>query len=279
MKPRTALLLAVCAGLALATSGADDVLVVRNAPWMPYSGGPGHKPGVIIELLCLITGETGAAVNYAPMPWEEAIATVHAGGADAVIGATGGEAKDKLLLPTENIGALHNGLFVRHDLAWTYESIQSLDGKRIGAIKGRRYWEQFDRYAADHPTAITWFEGQNALAEAITALRGGSIDVLPEAVSAFLWRAYRMRAGNDFRLAHLEEGEPIHIAFSPNERGRLWAQRFDEGIRLLRADGTLAALLAEYGMSDWKPSAPDAGAPASHAPVVASAATAPTPLR
>ena len=269
MKSRSALLLAALVGLSFSRLLAEDVLLVRSSPHMPYNGGPGDRPGVIIEILCLIAGETGAAVDYAPMPWPDAVATVHAGKADAIIGATARDAGDQLLLPVETIGALHTGLFVRNDLAWNFENIRSLDSRRIGAIKGRTYGQELDQYLADHAATVTWFEGNNALGAAIVALRDGRIDVLPEHVSTFLWRARQMRATASYRLAHRDEGVPLHVAFSPTARGRLWAQRFDEGLRLLRADGTLACLLAEYGLTDWKQPAPDAAAPL---PIVAAAA-------
>lgn len=252
MKLHRLLLLAANITVLAGRLAAADVLTVRSDPWMPYNGGPADKPGIVLEILSAVAARAEATVDYAPLGWEDAIAAVSAGQADAVIGATAQDAEGKLRLPAEPIGDMRAGLFVRKDQPWNYERIQSLDGKRLGAIKGYTYWPQFDQYLAEHPAAVTWYEGTDALAQAIAALHEGKIDVFPETVITFLWRAREMGAAGTFRIAYINEGNAIYVAFSPNERGARWAQRFDEGLRALRASGELARLLAKYGMQDWK---------------------------
>lgn len=229
-----------------------ETLVVRSDLWMPYNGGPPDQPGMVIEVLQAIFAEGSGTVDYAPMPWDAALTAVEAGTADAVIGATASDAKDRFVLPAESIGDLKAGLFVLKDRHWSFERIQSLDGMRIGAINDYTYWPQFDRYLADHPDVVTWFTGENALADAVAALRDGRIDVFPETVVTFLWRAREMGCAASVRVAYVNEGGPIYVAFARSPRGMQLAQRFDAGMRELRQSGALARILEKYGLQDWR---------------------------
>jgi ABC-type amino acid transport substrate-binding protein len=53
-------------------------------------------------------------------------------------------------------------------------------------------------------------------------------------------------------VAYSHEGEPIYVAFAKNEQGRRFSEIFDVGLREMRANGKLAALLKRYSLVDWK---------------------------
>jgi ABC-type amino acid transport substrate-binding protein len=56
----------------------------------------------------------------------------------------------------------------------------------------------------------------------------------------------------DYRVAYLQAGEAIYMAFSKNEIGKRYADIFDEGLARLRKSGEFATLLKKYGLSDWE---------------------------
>ncbi|HEX2853746.1 MAG TPA: transporter substrate-binding domain-containing protein [Opitutaceae bacterium] len=232
-----------------AAQGAE-VLRVRADSWMPFNGDPSAgKPGYAVDLLREIFEPAGIKVEYQIMPWTDALKSVEAGEVDAVIGANKKEAA-KLVTGTEPIGDPKFALFVRSKSEWRYASLRSLAEVKLGAIEGYSYWDSLDGYLQKtHPPAVKFYRGETPLVEALTDLSSGKIDVLVESVVVFYWTAKSLgRKGADFRIAYLQEAEPIYVAFAPNPKGRDQAGFFDRGIRELKKTGRFDAILGQYGL-------------------------------
>ena len=91
------------------------------------------------------------------------------------------------------------------------------------------------------------------MVDALTALKAGKIDAVPETMAVFVWTAKGMgMTPSDFRIVHTHQNEPIYIAFSSTPAGEKYAKLFDEGMQKLRTSGLFTQLLKAYGMSDWK---------------------------
>lgn len=217
---------------------------------MPFNGEPGlEKPGYVVELLQAIFEPAGTKVDYQITPWTEALRSAEAGTIDAVIGANKKEAA-KLYTGTESIAEPKFALFVRSNSAWRYESLRSLQDVRLGAIDGYKYWDSLDGYLQKaQPTAVKLYGGETPLVEALADLSSGDIDALVENVVVFYWAA--KAAGlkvTDFRIAYVQESEPLYVAFAPNQKGRQQAQFFDQGIRELKKTGRYYIILRQYGL-------------------------------
>jgi polar amino acid transport system substrate-binding protein len=240
----------LCTSVNVRAATGAEVLRVRADFWMPFNGHPAaEKPGYVVELLQEIFERAGTKVDYQTMPWADALKSVEAGSIDAVIGANKKEAT-KLATGTEPVGDPKFALFVRSDSPWRYTSLRSLTGVKLGAIEGYSYWDSLDGYLQKaQPPAVKFYRGETPLVEALADLSANQIDVVVESVAVFFWTTKSLgRKGADFRIAYLQEAEPIFVAFAPNERGRYHAVLFDRGIRELKKSGRFDAILSQYGL-------------------------------
>jgi polar amino acid transport system substrate-binding protein len=231
-----------------------ETLRLRADLWMPYNGDPAAEhPGFAVELAKAIFEPQGTQVDYQTMPWADALEAARAGKIDGVIGAGSAETKG-LTVPQESIGEPRVVLLVRKDNPWRYENNQSLKGIRLGVIDGYTYWDLLDGYIkANSAPKVIIFKGETPLADALTELKAGKIDALPETMAVFVWTAKSIGISpSDFRVVHTHQNEPIYLAFSGNPEGVKYSKLFDEGVQKLRASGALEKLLKSYGLSDWK---------------------------
>jgi polar amino acid transport system substrate-binding protein len=233
---------------------AEPTLRVRADAWMPFNGEPtGERPGYVVELARLIFEPAGIKVDYQLMSWKEALVAARSGEVEAVIGANPTEAVG-LLMPESAVGMPRVALFVKKDNPWKYENVQSLNSVRLGAITGYSYWDSLDEYLKNNRSGkIVFFGGETPLDDGIGQLKSGKIDVMAETLAVFIWTV-RSKGGSpsDYRVAYLQAGEPIYMAFSKTDTGAKYARIFDEGVRRMRKNGELLAILKKYGLTDWE---------------------------
>jgi polar amino acid transport system substrate-binding protein len=247
----------VCAllwSVAPAGLAEESILRIRADAWMPFNGDPkADRPGYVVELARMIFEPAGVKVDYQLMPWTDALGAARKGEIDAVIGANPAEAEG-LLLPKRSAGTPRVGLFVKKDNPWKYDNLQSLNSVRLGVISGYSYWDTFDAFLkTDRGSQVVFFEGEKPLSEGIAQLKSGKIDVMAETLAVFVWTV-RSEGGSpaDYRVAFLQAGEAIYVAFAKNATGQKHAEIFDQGLERLRKSGELATLLKRYGLSDWE---------------------------
>lgn len=236
-------------------AGFAQTIRVRSDVWMPFNGSPtAPQPGFAIEVLHAIFDPKGIAIDYQVQPWKTALEELKAGTADAAIGATPKEAPS-LIFPRETIGEARVALFTLASSKVAYERPQDLNHVRLGVIADYTYWDDLDGYVASHPApAVVKFAGDTPLVDAIAKLRAGEIDAIPETTQVFIWTVRESGLSpSDFRIAYRHPGEPVYVAFTPvGENGKRWAMIYETELKALRLNGTLAKILARYGMSDWK---------------------------
>lgn len=248
MKRPTLLLAALAASVSLVSLNAD--IKVQSDRWMPLNAAPTEEPtGYAVELLVHVFADTDP-VAYRLTPWQESISNVTKGAADCLIGAAKDEAPN-LIFPSEPIAHVDYGLFAPKDSTFEY-SAEGIKTARIGVIKGYTYWPALDDLIKAGAPNVTIYGGDNALADAITALHEGRIDLFPESKPVFAWAVKEQELDPDGYVSkHSEDGGLIYVAFANNERGKGLAARWDEQIKRLRKAGQLADILARYNVSDW----------------------------
>jgi polar amino acid transport system substrate-binding protein len=248
-------LLALGLLMSLAAAAASaETLRLRADSWMPYNGDPAAAhPGFAVELAKAIFEPQGIKVDYQTMPWTEALTTARAGTIDGVIGAAPAETEG-LTVPQESIGAPRVVLLVAKGNPWKFESIASLKTIRLGVIDGYSYWDSLDAYIkANHEPQVVTFKGDAPLVDALTQLKAGKIDAIPETMAVFIWTIKGMGfTSADFHIVHTHQNDPIYLAFSKTPNGKKYAKLFDEGVGKLRASGEFEKLLNLYGLTEWK---------------------------
>lgn len=247
--------LKLCLMIGLATANfvyAEEVpLRIRADSWMPFNGDPAAKqPGYVVEFLREVFEPQGIKVDYQVMPWAAAVKAAEAGEIDGIIGANKKEAEN-LVTGSVEIAEPQFALFARKDNPWKYDSLRSLQGVRLGAIEGYSYWSSLDGYIKKSSApALKLYTGENPLAEAMTDMVDGKIDVMAESVLVFIWTTKSTgRKFSDFRIAYSETAEPLYVAFAKNELGRKYARMFDVGLRKLKDSGRFDAILSGYGFA------------------------------
>lgn len=234
---------------------AGETVRLRADQWMPYNGDPAKPtPGYVVELARKIFEAQGIAVDYQTMPWTDALKAAGAGEIDGVIGANPTEAKG-LLLPDEPIGLPRIGLFVKKASTWKFSNVALLREVKLGVIEGYSYWDSLDEYVKKRTgPEVVWFKGDTPLKEGIEKLDAGAIDVMAETLAVWVWNVKENgRSPADYRMAHIHQAEAIYLAFTAKgNAGEKYAKIWDTGLKELRKNGTLAAILEKYSLSDWK---------------------------
>lgn len=270
--PLAAALFAVAAGAARAGDGRDGaharrpVLRLCSDLWPPYGRAAGdERQGYVVEIARAIF-EPDWRVEYVVAPWSRCVADAREGRVGALAAAGPHEAPG-LVYPEETVGAGDPTFFTLPASRWTFTGTSSLAGVRLGAIQGYAYEPAFDAWLSRGPgRESAWLAtGDAPLGRLIAMLESGRLDAIlenPFVVAGTLEASGR--APDALRKAgSLQHKNPLWLPFSARhpDAQRL-AARFDAGLRALRADGRLAAILARYRLADWAVRAEPAAAPA-----------------
>lgn len=263
-RPATALRALLALPLLAAATGAHAAEIrIRSDEWLPYNGPSTlNPPGYMIELANAIAKANGHTIDYAHLPWDDAIAAVRAGTYDCVVGAMKSDAED-FAFPASSWGRSDNQFFALEGSTWRYAGIDSLASVRLAVIEGYSYGEAIDAYIEEHkadPARIQVVSSQGrAVINAISRIVTRKVDALIEDGNVARSAIGRLQlTGRIIPVGSTGEINDIYIACTPADpRGKAYADMFSAGINDLRAKGELAAILAKYSLSDWvAPEAP-----------------------
>lgn len=242
-------------------AAADDIIIVADQ-WCPYNCEPEDlNPGFMVEITRLVLGEAGHRVIYQNRPWTRAMAEVHAGEYQAVIGAVPGETKGfspGFVFPKIEQARVHDKFFVVKDSTWNYSGTQSLTDQKLGIVQGYGY-PLIQSYINAHEgtDGVQAMAGDNAVARNIQKLIAGRLTVVLEDEAVFKYTVRQMGLEKKFRVAG--DGSSgvnnLYIAFTPAEKNYKslgYAAALSAGMIKIRNNGKLAAILKKYGVADWR---------------------------
>jgi len=248
------LLLVAIAGLSSPVS-ADSTIHIRADAWFPMNGEPGSdRPGYMIELAQAIFGAQGYQVDYRVMPWSRSLLNVSLGFSDCVVGAYKEDAPS-FVFPETSWGEDQMLFWKRADSEWQFDGgLSSLEGLQIGLIRDYAYSPAFDALMAMAPSGAEFLSANNALHQNIRKLMLGRIDVTVE--SRLVMDAKLEALGLEEEIVsagQLGSLNPMYIACSPkNPESQRYVEWVDAGTARLRETGELQAILARYGLRDWR---------------------------
>jgi polar amino acid transport system substrate-binding protein len=240
------------------SAAAQTTLTVRADSWFPFNGDPKDmQPGYVVELMREIFPKQGITIDYQMMPWSRALSETRKGAFDAVIGALTSDAPD-FIYPQEACGIADNSFYVLTGQSWKYAGISSLENVNIGIINDYSYGEAVDAYIAKNKAdakKITVLNGENAIEQGLMMLQKGRLGVLVENDNVIKAKIKKLKLlPEQFQNAGTE-GTPelMYVAFSPAKPdSKKHAEIWSKGVNEMRANGTLAKVLATYGVTDWK---------------------------
>lgn len=234
---------------------ADEV-TIRADLWFPINGVPNsNQPGYMIEIAQAALATKNIKVNYETMPWERALALTREGKIDCVAGAAFTDAPD-FVYPTEPQGHIQNYFYVKAGNPWRYAGLASLEKIKLGIIDGYSYDDDIDKYIEQNKKSgkIQSVGGDTPLEQNIKKLLAGRVDVILESSSVLQAKLTELNLTGKLSEAGTA-GTPDHlfVACSPNNpKSTDITQALAEGTAQLRATGKLKAILAKYGVNDWK---------------------------
>ncbi len=235
---------------------AQPVITLRSDLWCPFNCVPGSDhPGYAVEIAQAVFGGAGYDVDYQLLNWTRSIDEVRQGHADAVIGAYATDVPG-FVIPAEPIGSSSAGFAVRSDSTFRYAGPQSLDGQVLGIVATYEFGGELGDYLHGlhgDKSRIQYMSGDRALSKNLLKLVSGRIDVVLDDAQVLARLINELQLGDKVTFSQDYTRVPIYIAFSPaGPNSARYAAILCAGIARLRASGQLTAILARYGLQDWK---------------------------
>ncbi|NOH73342.1 amino acid ABC transporter substrate-binding protein [Vibrio pectenicida] len=233
-----------------AVTGAQSITIGADE-WFPMNGDPNSvTPGFMIEIAENALKINGMSVDYRIAPWERAIFMAREGKIDCIVGASPEEVPD-FIFGEEEYARDQMTFYVNNGDSWKFNSIESLDGKKIGTISGYSYSETVDNWLETNAHAIS---GNNALEKNIKKLQSKRIDVVIESKLVMDAKLKEMNlTGQIVSAGTVDEQYNLYIACgSSNPESPNIVSALDIGIKKLRAKGEVNKIMSKYGLADWK---------------------------
>ena len=215
----------------------------------------------MIEIAQEVFSKKGLKLDYQLAPWSRAIEMVARGEAQGLVGASVSDSPD-LAYHKEPIGKNISAFYTLTESKWIFKGISSLNSISLGVASGYSYSKDLDSYVHKHIGDFKHIQlaaSEHALQENLERLLKKEIDSFIENQAVV---DYYLLSHPEQKLAirvagYLPEAKKsdsdLFIAFSPeSEHAKDYALILDEGIKELRKSGELDAIMAKYGLKDWK---------------------------
>lgn len=253
--------LGVLATIGLGIGG--DILTLVSPDWCPLvceSGRPGileKDPGAVVEIVRAIFEEKGYRVLYSTPPWSRAIFATRKGSYTGILAAMKNDAPD-FIYPEEEVGVNRMCFYVKATNPWRYQGVKSLRSVVLGVIQDYAYDNgEVDEYIKKSRTApnsqVQIVASKTGLEQNFNNLKLDRITVILDECRVVDWYLKNKNLTDMYQQAGCLEEVKMYVAFSPAlEQSPRYAALFSKGIRALRRSGRLQAILAKYGLKDWK---------------------------
>ncbi len=246
----------IFAALSAGTLHAETI-TLRADSWCPYNCEPTDAhPGYMVEIAKAALEPAGHKVEYATLNWARAIAESRTGKYSGIIAAAKSDAPD-FIFPSVTLGKARNCFFTKPDSTWAYSGVASLPTIPVGAIKDYTYGDDFDKYLLANEKDIKKIDivsGDNPLDLNLKKVQMGRIGAFieSEAVLRNFLFTKKLPEATLRNAGCLSEEDDLFIAFSPKlANAAVYADLIAKKVEAMRKDGSLAKLLAQYGISDF----------------------------
>lgn len=247
----------LCAGLMaiFVTSPAQvraDIIELRADIWCPFNCEPdSDSPGYMVELAREALALYGHEVRYSTMTWSRSLDWARRGEINGVIGTDEEESPE--LVFGEPIGVYQEALIFRKGEARTIETVEDMDGLRVGAVVDYDYNDVFETYIhnnEDDPNRVQIIGGDDSLKRNLMKLKAKRIDMALDEGSVVAYTIEQMGLKGQLDVLPYGELWDLYIAFSPAiESSQLYAQQLSEGVNRLKDSGRYTEILRKYGLA------------------------------
>jgi polar amino acid transport system substrate-binding protein len=234
--------------LLLPSVWAKTIVAVSDS-FPPYVDPSNPTGGLSMEIIRAAYKTQGHEVKIEYAPWARAEAGVQSGIYDILPNMWFTEARSKqFLFSTPYLNNTIRFIKLKGD-PFEFNGVESLKGKKVGVTRGYAYSEAFRN------SNLFSREDANDLFTNLKKLQAKRIDLTldDEAVTH-----YTISQNNPRLFAELElvggslSVNPLYVVSGvKNPNHKEWIDAFNEGLKVIKKDGTLAAIFKKYGI-DYK---------------------------
>lgn len=231
-----------------------ETIILRADEWCPYNCAPNSdQEGYILEIIRDEFSKEGIKIEYQVWPWAKSIKAAQMNFVAGVIGALKEEVPD-FIYPEVEQGKSISCFYALKESGISYQSIQDLNGKLIGAIGQYSYGEKIDSYFKKNLNKVQFLSNVSSAYLNVRKLLNKKIDLIVEDRNVMGRLLNKMKLSDEIINVGCEgSGELVYIAFSPkNSMSNKYAQITTRAFKSARESGRLEAVLKKYGLSDWK---------------------------
>lgn len=199
-------------------------ITLASTDWCPYvCDHQPHKPGIIYEYLTDVLKHKGIELKVEFNLWHESVKKAEQGEVDGLLTATPEESPG--LLFTQTPTSDYQVCFItKNDSKWLFKGTESLQGKKVGSIKGYGYGDAVDEYIKLHSNDENMVILEEGGIERLNdMLFSEEIDTFLDDSLVVLWLL--QNSSVKVKLAGCLKRNPFYIAVNPK---RPWAKEFVE---------------------------------------------------
>ena len=242
--------LSILVALALLVFGPGrahaETVEAATVSWAPYYGAGLKDGGVVTALARAALAREGHRLTVDFVPWDRAVTMAKRGAYDAVLGGYYTEARGRYFHFSAPLYAIEVGLMARDALGIAgYDRLEELRAYRIGYNRGWTHGRAF---------ATASYLDKRAIGDDTQLVRGlfqGELDMVAMPRGVFRHEAAQLAKVPLERVTFLDpplRTTRLHMMFSRElENAPALRDAFDKGLKAIRADGTYAEILADYG--------------------------------
>lgn len=224
-------------------SYAANVTIAQD-PWPPFIIDNSNTPGISVEIVTAAMKTQGYDVTFKVMPWARALDQVKKGAID-MLPATWFTKKRSTYLIYSNSYLKNNIKIIKlSGSPFMYQDLKSLDGKKVGIIRGYGYNDQFLTSKRFKRPA------SKDLVTNLKKLKSKRIDltISDELVARSLMKKNKINA-NDFSFSkkNMSTNKIFVTSGKANPNGQKYIKAFNKGLTVIQSDGTFNKILKKYG--------------------------------
>lgn len=231
-----------------------EPISLRADSWCPHNCDPGDKPGYMIELATNAFKEAKMDIDYQLLNWARAIAESREGKFVGIVGAAKNDAED-FVFPAQPQGMSRSCFYRKAGTKWEYKGVKSLESIAIGVIKDYTYGDEVDAYIKKNEKdnkKIDVVSGDSPLDINLKKLKAGRIGAFIEDEAVGTYNIDTRKLQSEIEPAGCIKATPLFVAFGPkNPKAKEYAKIMGDYMKKARGDGSLAKILAKYGLKDW----------------------------
>lgn len=230
-----------------------ETVRMATIDFCPFTCAPdkeGGKEGFMTDIVRYALEKAGYDLEVAMMPYVRAVSKTRDGTYDGIM-VVGKFFAPDLVYPELPVVSQRVAFIVKKGVGWTYESVRSLESKRIGIVKGYHYVDKdLQAYLLneDNSERVNALHGLKTTERNIEKLLEGRIDVYLEGEFSLLYVLKKLGVDEKVDFAGFtNEAFDDYVGFSPkSQKAQELTSLMTETIRELERTGKLKEFLMPY---------------------------------